>query len=57
VKVQSEGGTVGGREVGSVGGRDAYIVHHRARSIRKTRRRTGPLVSRKRSSKMRRLRG
>ena len=45
VKVRSDGGAVGGREVGGVGGRDAHIVHHIARSSRKTRRRTGRLMS------------
>ena len=48
---------MGGREVGSVGGRDTHIVHHIPRSSRKTRRRIGRLVSRKKSRKWRRLVG
>jgi hypothetical protein len=57
VIVRSDGGAVGGREVGRVQGRDAYIVQHIARSIRKTRRRTGRLVSRKRRRERQRLTG
>ena len=48
---------MGGREVGSVGGRDTHIVHHIPRSSRKTRRRIGRLVSRKKGRKWRRLVG
>ena len=55
VKVRSDGGAVGGREVGSVGGRDAHIVHHI--TSRKRRRRTGRLMSRKESRNRRRLTG